>query len=133
VPRASQQPGGLHSPGELKGDGVHTLPGSTQVMLMEHRREGSRVLNGGQEQNRGGQSGSTKTGGKEVTAEQGEYIAKGGQQAQEGTEHYRGGQSRQGGGVWGAPSNGRGAAQCTGYAQMLVQLAEWLGASEARE
>ena len=67
--RASQQPSGLHSPGELKGDGVRMLPGSTQVVLMEHRREGSRVLNSGWEQNRGGQSSSIKMGGKEATAE----------------------------------------------------------------
>jgi len=59
----------VHSPGEFEGDGVHTLPGSTQVVLMEHRREGSRVLDGGWERNRGGWSASAKTGGKEATVE----------------------------------------------------------------
>ena len=56
VPRASQQPSGLRSPGKLEGDGVRMLPGSTQVVLVEHRREGSGVLDGGWEQNRGGRS-----------------------------------------------------------------------------
>ena len=74
VPRASQQPSGLHSPGELEGDSVRTLPGSMQVMLVEHRREGSGVLDGGWEQNRDRQSGGTKAGGKEVTTKKGEYI-----------------------------------------------------------
>ena len=69
VPRASQQSGGLHSPGELKGDSVRMLPGRMQVVLVEHRREGSGILDGGWEWNRGGQSGSAKTGSKEVTVE----------------------------------------------------------------
>jgi len=53
---------------------VRTLPGSMQVMLVEHRREGSGVLDGGWEQNRDRQSGGTKAGGKEVTTKKGEYI-----------------------------------------------------------
>ena len=83
VLRASQQPGGLRSP----GDGVHMLPGSTQVVLMEHRREGSGVLDSGWEWNRGGQSSSAKMGRKEATVERGEHVAKGSQQVQEGAQH----------------------------------------------
>jgi len=86
-----QQPIRVCGPGEIKGDSVCTVSGRTQVLLLEHGGKGSGVLDSGWERNRGGRSASAKTGGKEATAEQGEYVAKGSQQVQEGTEHNGGG------------------------------------------
>jgi len=87
-----------------------------QVMLVEYRGEGRGELDGSREWHRDRRSGGAEAGGEKAAAERGEYVAKGSQQAQEGAQHDRGGRGRRGGGIWGALSDGGGAARCAGYA-----------------
>jgi len=42
-----QQPSGVCGPGEIKGDSVRAVSGCTQVLLLEHSREGSGTEAGG--------------------------------------------------------------------------------------
>ena len=109
---------------------MHAMSGH-QVLLLEHSREGSGDLDGHREWDREQRSGSTKAGSEEATVEQGKYIAKGSQQVQEGTQHDRADEEE----VFGVPQ-AMAEEQCNALGmltQMLVQLAEQMGALEVWE
>jgi len=77
VLRASQQPGGLHSPGKLEGNGMRKMPSCTQIVLVEHGREGSRGFNTSRECNGGEWKASREVRDKEENEDRDEHIPKG--------------------------------------------------------
>jgi len=53
VPRTPQQPGWVRGPSKFEGNGVREMPGSTQIVLVEHSREGCGGVDTSGERDRG--------------------------------------------------------------------------------
>jgi len=91
VLRTPQQPSGLCGPGELEGNGVRKMPSGTQIVLVEHGREGGRGFNTSGERNGGEWKASGEAHDEEENKDRDEHVTKGRRKAQENAHDDGGG------------------------------------------
>ena len=91
VLRAPQQSCWVCGPGEFEGDGVRTMPSCTQMVLVEHGREGGGGFDTSRQHNGGEQKASGEVCDEEEVKGHNEHIAKGWRKVQEDTHDNGGG------------------------------------------
>jgi len=77
VSRAPQQPRWVCGPGEFEGDGVREMPGSTQIVLVEHGREGGGGFDTSGQRNGGERKASGEACDKEENEDRDKHVPKG--------------------------------------------------------
>jgi len=91
VPRAPQQSCWVCGPGEFEGDGVRTMPSCTQIVLVEHGREGGRSFDAGGQRNGGEQKASGEARNEVENEDRNKRVTKGRRKVQENTHDNGGG------------------------------------------
>jgi len=91
VPRTPQQPGWVRGPSKFEGNGMREMPGSTQIVLVEHGREGSGGFDTGGQRNGGERKASGEAHDEEENEDRDERVTKGRRKAQENVHDDGGG------------------------------------------
>jgi len=91
VPRTPQQPSWVRGPSKFEGNGVREMPGSTQIVLVEHGREGGRSFDASGQRNGGERKASGEARDEEENEDCDERVTKGWRKAQENAHDDGGG------------------------------------------
>jgi len=91
VLRAPQQPGWMRGSGKFEGNGVRKMPSCTQIVLVEHGREGGGSFDTGGQRNGGEWKASREARDEEENEDRDERLTKGRRKVQENAHDDGGG------------------------------------------